>query len=186
MADRGALVTALELLPEALRRAGDIPPGAVVGDAGRLPYPDGVFDGVLCSNMLEHTPAPLLALDEIERVLRPGGWANVSWTNWYSPWGGHAIAPFHYLGPERGRRVYERLLGPPKGTNLPYDGVWPLHISTVLDHLASRAGVTVRAVEPRYYPWARPVMRVRGLREVVAWNCLIRLERTADHAGLRS
>ena len=26
-------------------------------------------------------------------MLRPGGWAYMSWTNWYSPWGGHDMSP---------------------------------------------------------------------------------------------
>ena len=42
---------------------------------------------------------------EIERVLKPGGWAYVSWTNWYSPWGGHDMSPYHFLGPRAGPRA---------------------------------------------------------------------------------
>lgn len=46
---------------------------AVVGDVQRLPFPDGSFDTVFCSQVLEHVPEPWLALAEFERVLRPGG-----------------------------------------------------------------------------------------------------------------
>jgi demethylmenaquinone methyltransferase/2-methoxy-6-polyprenyl-1,4-benzoquinol methylase len=42
-------------------------------DARCLPYRDGEFDAVLCAHMLEHLPAPLVALGEMARVLRPGG-----------------------------------------------------------------------------------------------------------------
>jgi SAM-dependent methyltransferase len=183
MEARGAAVAALELSPAELRRDDSPPAGALVGDGRSAPFADATFDAVLCSNMLEHTPDALAVLDEIERVLRPGGWAYVSWTNWLSPWGGHAIAPLHYLGPERGERVYRRLFGPPKGKNLPFDGVWPLAIGTVLGHLGDRPGLEITALEPRYYPILRPIMRVPGVREVMAWNCVIRLRRVAGHAG---
>lgn len=179
MRERGADVAAVELSPDELHLDGAPPAGAIVGDGCSLPFADATFDGVLCSNMLEHTPHPLAVLDEVGRVLRPGGWAYVSWTNWLSPWGGHAIAPLHYLGPERGLRVYRRLFGEPKGKNLPFDGVWPLSIAAVLDHLAARPELEITALEPRYYPFLRPVMRVPVLREVAAWNCVIRLERAA-------
>lgn len=181
MGARGAAVAAVELSSSELRRDGRPPAGALIGDGRRTPFADATFDAVLCSNMLEHTPDPLAVLDEIERVLRPGGWAYVSWTNWLSPFGGHAIAPFHYLGPERGERVYRRLLGSPKGRNLPYDGVWPLSIATVLDHLGNRPTLEITACEPRYYPGLRAVMRIPGVREVLAWNCVIRLRRREDH-----
>ena len=177
MEERGAQVTAVELSPDALHQRGLAPKRSIIGDGTTLPIPTATFDGALCSNMLEHTPNPLAVVDELERVVRPGGWAWVSWTTWYSPWGGHAIAPFHYFGPLRGEQVYRKLFGDPKGTNLPYDGVWPLHITQVLDHLATRPNWRVQAVEPRYYPRLRVIMRFKGMREVLAWNCLIRLER---------
>jgi demethylmenaquinone methyltransferase/2-methoxy-6-polyprenyl-1,4-benzoquinol methylase len=43
------------------------------GDARCLPYRDGAFDTVLSAHMLEHVPAPRVALAEMARVLRPGG-----------------------------------------------------------------------------------------------------------------
>lgn len=45
----------------------------VVGDARDLPVRDGVVDLVLCTEMLEHVPEPQRAIDEMWRVLRPGG-----------------------------------------------------------------------------------------------------------------
>lgn len=45
----------------------------VQGDATRLPFPDGSFDAVVCSETLEHIPDDRSAVDEIRRVLRPGG-----------------------------------------------------------------------------------------------------------------
>ncbi|MFP5297805.1 MAG: class I SAM-dependent methyltransferase [Actinomycetota bacterium] len=47
--------------------------GAAVGNALTLPFGDGVFDRVIASEILEHIPEDLTALDEIARVLKPGG-----------------------------------------------------------------------------------------------------------------
>ena len=44
-----------------------------VADAMDLPYADGSFDAVLIANALHIVPDPEKALDEIDRVLRPGG-----------------------------------------------------------------------------------------------------------------
>ncbi len=38
-----------------------------------LPFPDGTFDRVIASEVLEHIPDDAAALDELARVLRPGG-----------------------------------------------------------------------------------------------------------------
>jgi SAM-dependent methyltransferase len=43
------------------------------GDALALPFTDGAFDAVVCSEVLEHLPDYESALDEIARVTRPGG-----------------------------------------------------------------------------------------------------------------
>ena len=44
-----------------------------VGSADRLPYPDGSFDIVACSQSFHHYPYPEKAMGEARRVLRPGG-----------------------------------------------------------------------------------------------------------------
>ncbi|MDY0060136.1 MAG: methyltransferase domain-containing protein [Myxococcota bacterium] len=43
------------------------------GRAERLPWPDGCADVVTLWHVLEHSPAPTVALAEAYRVLRPGG-----------------------------------------------------------------------------------------------------------------
>jgi ubiquinone/menaquinone biosynthesis C-methylase UbiE len=43
-----------------------------VGDARALPFPDGVFDGVVSGLVLNFVPEPDRALDEMERVTFPG------------------------------------------------------------------------------------------------------------------
>jgi SAM-dependent methyltransferase len=50
----------------------------VQGDSYRLPFPDSWFDCVIASEVLEHLREDAAALDEMERVLRPGGLLAVS------------------------------------------------------------------------------------------------------------
>ena len=44
-----------------------------VGSADKLPYPDGSFDIVTCSQSFHHYPYPEKAMREARRVLKPGG-----------------------------------------------------------------------------------------------------------------
>lgn len=154
-----------------------ISPRPFCADGGRLPIRGGSIDGVICSNVLEHTPDPGAILAEIERVLRPGGWAWVSWTPWWTPFGGHAIAPLHYLGPQRGLRAYRRVFGEPRGENLPYDGVWPTTVRSVVEDVRRRGGLELLDLYPRYYPWLRAIMRLGPVAEVLVWNCVLLLRR---------
>jgi SAM-dependent methyltransferase len=50
----------------------------VIGDAAALPWEDGRFDAVACMGSLEFFPEPQQALNEMHRVLRPGGRAVVT------------------------------------------------------------------------------------------------------------
>jgi len=52
---------------------GDVHTAAVQGDALALPFADGTFDRVICSEVLEHIPNDIGAMTELARVLRPGG-----------------------------------------------------------------------------------------------------------------
>ncbi len=45
----------------------------VQGDLYCLPFPAESFDGVLLSHVLEHLEAPEVVLEEVRRVLKPGG-----------------------------------------------------------------------------------------------------------------
>ncbi|MDH2903716.1 MAG: class I SAM-dependent methyltransferase [Actinomycetota bacterium] len=86
-ARRGARVVALDAGRDevlavratfaAMRDAGELPAStfaaAVQGDALALPFADGAFDRVICSEVLEHIPNDVGAMAELARVLRPGG-----------------------------------------------------------------------------------------------------------------
>ncbi len=175
---RGARVIPVDNDLAEMTAHGPAPEGAIVADASDLPLEDASVDGVFCSNMLEHTRTPERVLAEIERVLRPGGWAYVSWTNWLSPWGGHSISPYHYLGPRLGPRLHDRLHGPaPK--NKVGEGLFPTYIGRMLRLVRSRPGLRIERVEPRYWPRLAWIARIPGVREVFTWNCVIRLRALA-------
>jgi SAM-dependent methyltransferase len=95
-ARRGARVVALDTdhaeldrvsaVFAAMAEAGEIPDGGsglpILGDATALPFADGSFDKVIAAEVLEHLPADQLAMNEIARVLRPGGMAAVTVPAW--------------------------------------------------------------------------------------------------------
>lgn len=172
----GAEVIPVDNSLEEMSIAGPPPDGAVVADAGDLPFESGSVDGVFCSNLLEHTPDAGPVIAEVERVLAPGGWGYISWTNWYSPWGGHDMTPYQYLGPRLGPRLYEKRNGPPRKNGYG-DGLWACHIGPTLRLVRSRPGLRIEGVEPRYWPRLTFITRLPGIREVFTWNCVIRVRK---------
>ena len=175
---RGANCYLLELNAGEMMSRGQTPPGAVVADGYWLPVRDGGADICLSSNVLEHVRDPNGLIEEMVRATKPGGLIYLSFTNWYSPWGGHEMSPWHYLGASLAERRYHRKHGkPPKnrvGTSL-----FPLHIGSVLRMMRGRADVEVVSARPRYYPaWCRALLLIPGLREIATWNLLLILRRT--------
>jgi len=61
----------------ALARARAVDPSVVQGDGARLPFAAGAFGGCRIERVLQHVEDPGLVLDEVVRVVRPGGFLAV-------------------------------------------------------------------------------------------------------------
>jgi SAM-dependent methyltransferase len=110
-----------------------------VASIQEIPVADATFDTVISCETIEHVVDPARALDEIYRVLRPGGRLLLTTPNYLGPMGLYR----GYLR-ARGRRYTEG--GQPicHLTSLPRTIVW-----------IRRAGLTVRVVDAigHYLPW---------------------------------
>jgi SAM-dependent methyltransferase len=163
---------------EMTARDGTMPEGGVLGSALALPLRTGSVDICFSSNVLEHVPDPFTMADEMVRVTRPGGVVYLSFTNWLSPWGGHETSPWHYLGGHRAARRYERRTGK-RPKNVFGESLYAVSVADALRWARNHPDATVLGAFPRYLPWwARPVLRVPGLREVVTWNLVLVLRRS--------
>ncbi|WP_330276405.1 class I SAM-dependent methyltransferase [Lentzea sp. NBC_00516] len=178
---RGAGARYVGLDPDVgeLSARGEPDPGMIRASGTALPFRDASVDVCYSSNVLEHVDDPWLMLAEMVRVTRPGGTVFMSYTPWYSPWGGHETAPWHFLGGHYARRRYERRNGkPPKnsfGTSL-----FPVSVGAVRRWAHRQTVADVIETFPRYHPWwAKWITRVPGVREIASWNFVIVLRRRA-------
>lgn len=79
LALRGARPVGIDVVAEGIRAAAvraeawGVQVDAQLGDACALDFADSTFDVVCSSDVLEHVPDKVAMLDEITRVLRPGG-----------------------------------------------------------------------------------------------------------------
>jgi SAM-dependent methyltransferase len=81
-------------------------------DITAIPVPDGSFDVILCTEVLEHVPEPVKAIREIARILKPGGRLFMtaplgSWLHQepYHYYGGYSPYWYRRFLPEAGLRV---------------------------------------------------------------------------------
>ncbi len=119
---RGAVVVALDADPAevkgvigmmtAMVEAGEVPDGgagaAVRGDALRLPFADGVFDKVICAEVLEHLRDDSSAMAELARVLRPGGMLAISVPRFGPELVNWALSDRYHSVPGGHLRIYRR------------------------------------------------------------------------------
>jgi len=122
-ARRGAYVVALDAGEDevngvlntfaAMVEAGELPQattkvGVVQGDALNLPFPDGTFDRVICSEVLEHIPNDQGAMAELTRVLRPGGTMAITIPRWGPELINWALSDEYHMTPGGHVRIYRR------------------------------------------------------------------------------
>ena len=158
--------------------------GMIRASGQQLPVRSGAVDVCYSSNVLEHVPSPWRMAAEMVRVTRPGGVVFLSFTPWFSPWGGHETAPWHYLGGHRARARYRARTGrEPK--NRFGESLFAVSVGAALRWARERPDVEVVAALPRYHPWwAHWVVAVPLLREVVSWNLVLVLrKRAVEGAG---
>jgi SAM-dependent methyltransferase len=67
-----------------------------VGRLEALPWEDATFDLITCLDVIEHTPDDSVALRELRRVCRPGGWLLVTVPAYQALWSLHDEANHHY------------------------------------------------------------------------------------------
>ena len=170
---RGARYVSIDLDPTAPSLLG----GGVAADAAQLPFADGSADVVFSSNLLEHVPVPQVVADELVRIAKPGGIVFLSYTNWWSPWGGHETSPWHWFGAQRAIARYERKHGhPPK--NRVGETMFKISVAWGMRWARSRSDVQIIAARPRYLPrWAAGLVNVPLVRELLSWNLLLLLRR---------
>jgi SAM-dependent methyltransferase len=156
---------------------GEPEPGTVRASGEALPVRTAAVDVCYSSNVLEHVRSPWTMTAEMVRVTRPGGTVFLSFTPWWSPWGGHETAPWHFLGGHRAARRYRRRTGhEPK--NRFGESLFPVSVGAALRWARGCPDVDVVAAFPRYHPWwATWVVAVPGLREVVCWNLVVVMRR---------
>jgi SAM-dependent methyltransferase len=176
---RGAGAVYVGLEPDAGEMAarGEPQPGTVRASGEALPVRTAAVDVCYSSNVLEHVPHPWTMTAEMVRVTRPGGTVFLSFTPWWSPWGGHETSPWHYLGGGRARRRHLRRTGQePK--NKYGESLFPVSVGGALRWARDCPDVDVVARLPRYHPWwARWVIAIPGLREIVSWNLVVVMRR---------
>ncbi|HVE94124.1 MAG TPA: methyltransferase domain-containing protein [Acidimicrobiales bacterium] len=121
-ARRGARVVALDAddvevkttaaLLEAMADENQIGDGgsgcAAVGDALQLPFANAAFDRVIASEVMEHVPADVAALDELVRVLRPGGTIAITVPRWFPELVCWALSDEYHNRPGGHVRIYRR------------------------------------------------------------------------------
>jgi ubiquinone/menaquinone biosynthesis C-methylase UbiE len=133
LADGGSLVEldfALDMLREGSRKRRDRRIRRVCADAVEAPFPEAAFDAVLCFGILPHLGETRAALDELWRVLRPGG----------------TFAVGHLMGSVQLNALHQSIGGPVAG-----DTLMPAGRLASLLHGLGAAAVEADDVPERYY-----------------------------------
>lgn len=83
LAEAGAILTGVDLTARAIEHTRTrfelfgLKSNLAVGDAENLPFKDGSFDAVYSWGVLHHSPDTQKAVNEVYRVLKPGGFSKI-------------------------------------------------------------------------------------------------------------
>jgi ubiquinone/menaquinone biosynthesis C-methylase UbiE len=129
----------------------------VQGAGERLPFPDGHFGQVICTETLEHVPDDQAVLPELVRVLRPGGVLAVSVPDEYSERLLWRLSPRYRNHPGGHVRIYRR---EEIARLLREAGAAPFAVE--FRHSLESVRWLVHAVVDR--EWGKPGLLTRGIR----------------------
>ncbi len=75
---------------------------------GKLPFPNGTFDLVVCTSVLEHVVDVTNAVGELRRILRPGGrlWLEIPFLYHFHVSGAGDVHDFHRWTLEGAKRLF--------------------------------------------------------------------------------
>lgn len=136
----------------------------VNANALEIPIQTNSVDFVFCASLIEHVASPQKLILEIERVLKIGGWAYLSFPPFYSPMGGHEFAPYHYLGEKIALKLKKREQIIPKWVKEMYD------ISGEADSYAN------------LYPgWGLYKMTIYKARQLIKKSALVEVNRSTRY-----
>ena len=138
---RGANVVAFDLDPAeltpvtsmfgAMQVAGEASPQAdataISGDATAMPFGDGAFDRVIAAEVLEHVLDDQRAMNELARVLRPGGLAAITVPSWLPERICWALSTEYHEVPGGHVRIYTRVELEAKLARAGLSAVWHHH-----------------------------------------------------------
>lgn len=176
---RAAGATYLGIDPDVgeLTARGEAGENMVRGSGTKLPVRTASVDVCYSSNVLEHVSEPGVMLAEMCRVTKPGGTIFASFTPWYSPWGGHETAPWHFLGGHYARRRYLEKNGKePK--NKFGESLFAFSAGAAIRWGKAAPHADLQEVYPRYHPsWAQWIAYVPGVREIASWNLVMVLRK---------
>ena len=124
---------------------------AEVFDGGRFPFADATFDACVSNYVVEHVPNPPGHLDEVRRVLRPGGVYVLRTPNRF-----HYVALISASTPHWFHElVANRVRGLPEDAHAPYPTCYAMNTRSALRRLATASGLELEVLkmvekEPMY------------------------------------
>ena len=129
-------------------------------DIHRMPFDDNMFDAVLCNHVLEHVADDILAMKEICRVLKPGGFAILQ-VPFFHPVPEHTISDPSITD----RRSRERLFGQDDHVRR-YGNDYPLRIAqSGLNAVADDFVNSFSAEQRRRYGLAEGEIIYKGVKD---------------------
>jgi SAM-dependent methyltransferase len=130
-----------------------------LGTDGKVPFPDGTFDLVVCISVLEHVADSQAFLGEVARLLKPRGYfvAHSISGNHYVTWIRRA---FGLLPHSSNQLIVKKLYGRDEVDTFP--AFYRLNSQASIDHAARRVGLMqtefLRYADQGYFAFFRPLV----------------------------